>query len=68
MRSEWQDGGNQVDVMHAVRYYGAEGSPTIWENMSQKRFVVLKSYLASVEARRLAIEEKRRLRNETVRR
>ena len=57
-----------MDVLHAVRYYGAEGSPTIWENMSQKRFVVLKSDLASVEARRLAIEEKRRLRNETVRR
>jgi hypothetical protein len=68
MRAEWQDGGKQLGVMHAVKYYGAEGSPTIWENMSQRRFVVLKSDLASVEARRLAIEEKRRLRNETLRR
>jgi len=36
--------------------------------MSQRRFVVLKSDLASVEARRLAVEEKRRLRDEEQRR
>ena len=68
MRTESSDGGNQVDVLHAVKYYGAEGAPTIWENMSSKRFVVLKSDLASVEARRMAMEEKRRLRNEKERR
>ena len=61
MRSEWSDGDSQLTVLHAVTYQGAEGSPTIWENMSQKRFVVLKSDLASVEAR-VALEEKRRLR------
>ena len=68
MRSEWSDGDSQLTVLHAVTYQGAEGSPTIWENMSQKRFVVLKSDLASVEARRVALEEKRRLRIEKERR
>ena len=31
MRAASSDGGQQMEVMHAVKYYGAEGAPTIWE-------------------------------------
>ena len=64
MRVQWVHGGTQLEVLHSVCYYGAEGRPIEWENLTEKRFVVLKSDMASVDARRAVVEETRRRREE----
>ena len=64
MRVDTVEGGTRIEVLHSVLYFGAEGAPIVWENLSHKRFVTLKSDLAAVEARRLALEEKRRRKAE----
>ena len=58
MRVQWTHGGTQLQVLHSVCYYGAEGSPVQWENLTERRFVILKSDMASVDARRAVMEEK----------
>ena len=64
MRVQWTQGGTNLQVLHSVCYYGAEGSPVQWENLTERRFVILKSDMASVDARRAVMEEKRRIRFE----
>jgi hypothetical protein len=64
MRVQWTHGGTQLEVLHSVCYYGAEGRPIQWENLTSRRFVGLKSDMASVDARRAVMEEKRRRREE----